>query len=334
MDSQPRNSTEAQLIVFNKEEIYVKESLTEEDIIYIPRDGNIHWLNCYGLENEALIRRICKLQEIDSMACRDIFDKDSRPKIQIYDTYIIFTIKTMRPPETKLLKVEQISFILGPNYVLSFQEKGGGHFNLIRQRVQRESSLVRQKPAYFLLYLLIDGTLDSFYRTLDFLEPHVDAVMDFQNSKDNMHPDLLEEIELQKRRMHRMKRALIPLREAISNLEHIQHKNLDREAHKFFADLKDTTNIIQEELDYQLHRLESATNLFFSLQSHNLNQVMKTLTVVSSIFIPLSFLAAIYGMNFSYMPELSFKYSYFIFIILILTCGVFMVRYFKQKKWI
>ena len=220
---------------------------------------------------------------------------------------------------------------MGSNYVLSFQERPADYFEHIRQRIREYKGLARERTADFLLYLLLESILDNYYTTIEDLEP---KIYDLITIKDlEPEPQLIADIENFKKQILQLKRSLGPFYDAISGIEKgisgkVQQKHL-----KYFYDLKDQCSQSLENAEALIQRLDSGINLFFSLQGHRMNQVMKTLTIVTSIFIPLSFIAGVYGMNFANMPELTWQYGYFAVLGLMAVLIIFSLLFFKKKKW-
>lgn len=323
--------TSMQLFQFNKDNYTENKEFKAADVVGFPESGSVYWLNIHGIHDVELIKNICFKLGIHRLVVQDILDTNQRPKLQEFDEYIFFSVKSILPTDTNELKVEQISFILGNNYVLSFQEKPADYFEHIRQRIREYKGLARERTADFLLYLLLESILDNYYTTLEDLEPKIYDLITIDES--DPEPKLIADIENFKKQVLQLKRALGPFYDAISGIEKgisgkVQQKHL-----KYFYDLKDQSSQSLENAEALIQRLDSGINLFFSLQGHRMNQVMKTLTIVTSIFIPLSFIAGVYGMNFTNMPELTWQYGYFVVLGVMVALIVGMLAFFKKQKW-
>jgi magnesium transporter len=289
------------------------------------------WFNIHGLHNETVIESIGQRFSLDSLVIQNILDTTIRPKIQLYENYIFFTVKSIS--SNKLLQpFEQISFVLGKDVLLSFQEKRGDHFQHIRQRITSNLGIVCQMKHDFLLYLLLEAVLDGYYELLDETLQQIQNYT-YQYLEKELKDFSVETIENLKIQLNQIKRSLSPIREFLMNIEKLEHPVLQRENSKYFIDLKDHVNILLEDVDYQTKQLETVTNVYFSLQSQKMNEIMKTLTVISSIFIPITFIAGVYGMNFQHMPELSWSNGYYIALSLMLLVIIAMLFYFKRKNW-
>jgi magnesium transporter len=220
-------------------------------------------------------------------------------------------------------------FVAASNFVWSVQEKPGDYFQHIRTRISENKGIVRRKKADYLLYLIIDAIIDNYYNAYEKLTLKLTDLKDLSKVKPNL--DYAMQIEENKQNLFVLKKAISSLREAISKLEKIDLNGF--ESH-YFSELKEQANFLIDDIDFDLQQLESSINLIFNMQNHKLNEVMKTLTILSAIFIPLTFLAGVYGMNFEIMPELKLHYGYFITLAVMLIIGISSFVYFKRKKWL
>lgn len=289
------------------------------------------WFNLHGLHNESIIEQIGNYLCLDSLVIQNILDTTIRPKVQEYENYIFFSVKTVNG-KIDDLAFDQISFVLGTNYLMSFQERRGQHFGHIRERIKGNKGIICHMGHDYLLYTLLEAVLENYYQKLDESFDEIEK-LDYKYIHANLKSFNIEIIEDIKIQLNRIKRSLAPIREFLTTVEKSDHKAIKSSNIKYFVDLKDHTNILIEELDFQTKQLETAANVFFSLQSQKLNEIMKTLTIISSIFIPITFVAGVYGMNFEYMPELSHPSGYFIVLGVMLILVIGPLFYFKRKKW-
>lgn len=321
-----------QLFSFNKEEYIENKDFSIDQLTTLCDGKYIYWLNVHGLHDVELIKYIGSKLDIHFLVIQDLLDTTSRPKLQHFDQYIFFTIKAVQAVEGDKVELAQISFLLGKGYVVSFQEKSGNHFQHIR-KILRAKGVVRERGSDFLQYALLEAILEDYFLTIDKLELRVNELVKFENIE-KAEPETLFQIESIKETMNELKRSLHPLKEAMSSIEKGVAGFIDQASAKYFADLKDQAIQLVEELDFNIHKLESGANLFFVYQGHRMNDTMKTLTVISAIFIPLTFLAGVYGMNFEHLPELKWHYSYYAFWAITVTLVIALVFYFKKKKWL
>jgi len=325
------NELDIQLFKYNKEECEEIKNILPKDINKFEKDENNYWLNIYGLSETNKIVSICEKQGIHSLVIQDILDVNQRPKFQEFENFSFLTLKSIVPSENEMI-TEQISFVFGTNYLISFQERRADFFEHLRVRLRENKGILRESSMDYLLYTMLEAILDNYFKTLTKLDEDTEK-FNFTNTKKEPSPNALEIIENNKKLINFIKKSILPIKEFTQLVERsecqaVQEKNL-----KYFAEIKDLCLTLIDNCDMILSSLESKSNLFFSVQGHRMNQVMKTLTIVSTIFIPLTFIAGIYGMNFSNMPELKWKYGYFAIWIIIIIVFFTMIMYFRRKKW-
>lgn len=321
-----------QLFSYNKEEFFENKDFKISALDKFSNDQYIYWLNLYGLHDVELMKEMAKKLDIHFLVVQDLLDTTSRPKLQHFEDYIFFTVKAVHSVEGINVEMMQISFLLGKGYVISFQEKSGNHFHHIRN-ILRAKGTIRERGSDFLQYALLEAILEDYFVSIDKLEFVISDLMKLENMEKS-DPSTLFTMESLKETLQQMKRSLQPFKEAMNLIEKGVAGFIKPKSGKYFADLKDQSTQLIEELDFNIHKLESGANLFFSYQSHKMNDTMKTLTVVSAIFIPLTFLAGVYGMNFDNLPELHWRYGYLLFWTITCALLVGLVFYFKKKKWL
>lgn len=328
--------TEVQLFVYNDSELVEYGNFNCDDLTNDILKKKVNWLNIHGLNEIDLITKIGSFFEIDSFILEDIVTTSRRTKIdELHDT-LFFTIKSLLPIEhSNLLAVEQISFLIKDGILLSFQEKRSDYFTHIRERLRTHSGVVRSKKADYLLYLLLDAIIENFYVTIEGEEDKVEKLINL--SKTSSSPSLLEQIEKHRDNFNFLKRSIIPLRDSLYSIKSIKDDNIfnaiESENYSFFSRLHQKSLELLDQIDYDIVTLESANNFYFSSQSHKMNEIMKTLTIISAIFIPLTFIAGIYGMNFDNMPELKYTNGYFVVLGVMFLIVLGMIYYFKRRKW-
>ncbi len=287
----------------------------------------VFWLNTYGLSELDAIKQVVIQNQFDDFLLKLLQDKEHANKVLELDNVLFVALKVLKT-EDKNLNSEQIIFIVSSNMLWSLQENRGGHFQWIRDRLIQGRGQVRSKKVDYLMFLLIESLITNYEETFEkLLNSDSDSI---KVSNINPTPYFTEKVEAQKRRMLNFKKATLSLRNTIVKLETINIITIDV---KYFTELKEQANNLIGEIDFELFELDSKTNLIFSIQGHRLNEIMRTLTLVTAVFIPLTFLAGIYGMNFEYMPELKWHYGYFVLLGLMVTVTVIIVLYFKNKKW-
>jgi len=225
--------------------------------------------------------------------------------------------------------------LLKDELLVSFQEIKSDYFTHIRERIRTGSGIVRKKKNDYLLYILLDAIMENFFITIESTEGAIEGIL--VEAKTNHKSEVLERIEKQRENLNYLKRGIVPLRDALFTLKSTRSDEdfdgIENANYVFFARLHQKSLEILEQIDYDINNLESASNIFYSSQTQKMNQIMKTLTIFSGIFMPLTFIVGIYGMNFENMPELRTQNGYFIVIAFMLVIVVGMVWYFKKKEW-
>lgn len=323
--------SDIQLFNYGKDECEERINISPESISSFEKNGGNYWLNIYGLSETDTIVTICEKQGIHGLVIQDILDVHQRPKFQEYENFSFLTLKSIVPSESEMI-TEQISFVFGKNYLISFQERKADFFEHLRVRLRENKGILRERSADYLLYTMLESILDNYFKTLTKLDEEI-GKFNFANTKKEPSPNSLEIIENYKKFVHYIKKYILPIKEFTLIVERGECQYIEKRHLKYFLEIKDLCLTLIDNCDMILSSLESETNLFFSVQGHRMNEVMKTLTIVATIFIPLTFIAGIYGMNFVNMPELEWKYGYLgIWLVII---GVFscMIIYFRKKKW-
>ncbi|SHK04642.1 magnesium transporter [Reichenbachiella agariperforans] len=292
----------------------------------------VSWVNVYGLHDVDIIEKIGKNLKLDRITQRQILDTTLRPKVDEYDTYLFFSIKSILKDGEESLKVEQLSFVLGRDYVVSFQEEEGDHFDHIRNKIVEKLGLIRTRKADFLVCQLLDAILDNYYETIEWINTKVERLE--KRVFDNPTQDIIVEMEHLKQLSQTIKKSLTPFKDALRAISSRESVFIAKSTHKYYMDLMSSCEGAIEEISSTVNSLDSLSNIYFSSLSQKMNETMKVLTTVATIFIPLTFIAGVYGMNFEYMPELKFRYGYqAVWGVMGLTfVGMFI--YFKRKNWL
>ena len=330
---------EMQLFVYDEEgyEEYKKVSLERvfKECYDELQVNDVKWLNVHGLHDVELIKKIGELLEVEPFIIGDILNTSRRTRIEEYGDILFFSIKSVLPVEDDSLVTEQVSFLLKDNLNISFQEKKSDYFSHIRERIRTATGMVLKKKNDYLLYLMLDAIMENFFITIENYEDRIDAVSN--EGKFNYKSNFIEVVEKNRDNLNYLKRAINPLREALYNLKSLKEdeefQNIRRGNHTFFERLHQKCLELLDQVEYDLIALDSASNFHFSAQSQRMNQIMKTLTIVSVIFMPLTFIVGIYGMNFDNMPELRTQNGYFIVLGIMGLLIIAMVAYFKKKDW-
>jgi magnesium transporter len=301
---------------------------------YVLRDTDtVSWINVIGLHDPNILNNIGDHFGIHALTLEDIVNTETRPKVEMFDDYIFIVLKMLfYNEEGEKVECEQLSILLGSNYVITFQEREGDIFDPIRSRIQIAKGRLRKRGADYLTYALIDIIVDNYYLILEKIGENLESLEEkVLENPDNTIPT---QIQALKKDIQLLRKTLWPLREAIHNLNKQETDLMSDATNPYIQDLYD--HIIQVVDTIELFR-ETATgimDLFQSAVSNKMNEVMKVLTIVASIFIPLTFIAGIYGMNFENMPELKWSFGYFIVWILMFVIGGTLILLFKKRKWL
>lgn len=328
--------TEMQLFIYKKEELEEFDHFKIQNISNCMDFSKVNWLNIHGLNDGEIIKTIGSHFKLDDYILGDILNTTKRTKIEEYQDILFFSIKSLLPVEdTNTIAVEQLSFILKEGVLLSFQEKRSDFFSHIRERIRMNAGIVREKKADYLLYLLLDAIMENFYTTIENEEDSVEELINL--SKTSTNPIILEKVEKHRDNYNFLKRSIIPLRDSLYAIKSTKEDEIfnviEEKNFTFFDRLHQKSLELLEQIEYDLTTLDSVSNFYFSTQNHKMNEIMKTLTVVSVFFMPLTFIVGVYGMNFDNMPELHWQYGYFLILgVMILLLGL-MVYYFKKKNW-
>lgn len=328
--------TEIQLFVYDDLNLAEFHEFEVDEIEKHVDYSKVNWLNVHGLNDPDFIKEIGNYLNVDNFMLSDILNTTKRTKLDEYHDTLFFNIKSLLPEvDSNNITVEQISFLLKNGILISFQEKRSDFFTHIRERIRTHSGIVRTKKADYLLFLLLDAIMENFYITIENEEDKVEELINL--SKHSTDLAILEQIEKHRDNYNFLKRSIIPLRDSLYSIKSIKDDNvfdaIESNNFTFFERLHQKCLELLEQIEYDLTTLDSASNFFFSTQSHKMNEVMKTLTVVSVFFMPLTFIVGVYGMNFKFMPELEWKYGYFVILGLMFVLLLGMIYYFKKKKW-
>jgi magnesium transporter len=291
----------------------------------------ITWVNIDGLHEVEILEKLGNRLDIHALVLEDVLYVDQRPKVEDLDEYIFIALKMLTRGSDGEVEAENISLILGPNWVISFQERTGDIFDEVRARLRRVKGRIRSLGADYLCYRLVDSIVDHYYLLLDETALRIESIESEVESEPT--PDTQHGIYRLKHELLFFRKNVWPLREAIRELELCDSDLLTAEVRRFLSDVRDHTFQVIDVLDAYREMTAGMQDLYLSVISNRMNEVMKVLTIIATIFIPLTFIAGIYGMNFSYMPELAWRPAYFITLGVMAVIAVVMVAFFRRRKW-
>lgn len=293
----------------------------------------VSWINIDGLHEVELIEKIGTHFNIHPLTQEDIVNTGQRPKVEDFEEYVYLVFKMLKFDETTgHITSEQVSLIVGPHYLLSFQETEGDVFNSVRERIRKGRVHIRKSGPDYLAYALLDAVVDHYFLILEKMSERIEQF------EERLHvqptPEILKDIYDLKRELIYFRKQVWPIREVLSSWQKAE-SSIVQEANKvFIRDVYDHTIQVIDTIESFRDIISGLMDLYLSTVSNKMNEVMKVLTIMATIFIPLTFVAGIYGMNFKYMPELEWKWSYPILLILLIVIFCGMMFYFKRKKWL
>jgi magnesium transporter len=319
-----------ELISYNREQHERFDNIAVEDLLKKIDPHKVNWINMDGMGNLTIVEKLQTHFCFDALTLDDVIN-DQRPKSEEYDDYLFFTLKMLYRIEGDKIDYEQISFILGTNYLISFQEKEGDLFDAFRERIRLDQGKVRKMQADYLMYRLIDIIVDNYYTILDNIGTQMDEIEDciYTNSAE----EAFHKIQGIKKELIFLRKAVYPLREALSKVLKGETSFVKEENLRYYSDVYDHTVHVIDSLETYKDLTSSLLDIHMNTMNNRMNEVMKLLTVITTIFIPLSFIAGVYGMNFHRMPELEWEYGYPTVLGFMALIGAGMVYYFKRKKW-
>lgn len=310
------------------EEVEVKDIKTLSSHIH---PSKVTWINIDGVHDVRVIEEVGRLFNIHSLTLEDIMNTDQRPKYEDYDDYDVMTLKMLY--YDRKVKSEQLTIILLKGVVLTFQELlGKDAFDPIRSRIRTSKGRVRKMGADYLAYALIDSVVDSYFNILD----KVGLILDKADEELRINPDqkTLHALYDLKREILLLRRAVGPMRELITNVDRSESPRITEHTYVYFRDVMDHSVRVVETADVFRDMVGGMMDIYHSTLSNRMNEVMKVLTSISTIFIPVTFIAGVYGMNFQFMPELNKKWGYPAVMIIMITVIITLFFYFRRKRWI
>jgi len=321
------------LIDYNEESIEEREIDSVDACIPFIKKDSVTWINVDGLHQVNIIKTLGDHLKIHPLIQEDIVHMDQRPKMEDMDAYLFMVLKMiMIDPSAKELESEQVSLIVGQRFVISFQERQGDVFEGIRERIRNTHGRIRRMEADYLAYSLLDAIVDQYFVILETVGDEIESMED--EVMENPTPNTLQHLHQLKRKMLFLRKSIWPMREMISALERSESKLIQKRVHPFLRDLYDHAIQIIDMLETLRDMNSGMFDMYLSSVSNRMNEVMKVLTIIATIFIPLTFIAGIYGMNFEHIPELKWRFGYAGFWIVTACIATIMVVFFKRKKWL
>jgi magnesium transporter len=314
----------------NKE--YTERDITEIDKKSVKKSHSVMWVNIDGIHDTALIEKIGKMFDIHPLILEDVVTHGQRPKIEDMSDYLYIVLRMIYYNPAKELVNEQVSMILGKGFLITFQETPVDVFGNVRDRIRKSKGTIVKGGADYLLYALVDAIVDNYFIVLEDLGERIEDLEDEMIT--NPNSKTVKTMYVAKRDIIYLSKSVWPLRSVVHGLSRGDSSLIDDHTRIYIRDVDDHVTQIIDVIETFRALLSEMVEIYLSSVSNKLNEVMKVLTVISTIFIPMSFLASVWGMNFKIMPELDWKYGYLFGWIIMAAAGLYMVRFFKNKRWL
>ncbi len=316
---------------YDEKNFLEKELNKVEECLPFKNKSGVTWINIDGIHNVGIVEKIGKFFDLHPLTVEDIVNTNQRPKIEDFNDYDFIVLKMLYMNSKKNLVDEQVSLILGKNFVISFQEKEGDVFDYVRERIRSSKGKIKSLGADYLAYALMDAIVDNYFAILERFEDSIEGLQ--ERLVKTPTRNTLQVIHHLKREVGFLKKAVWPLREVIASLEKQETPLITKPTLFYLRDVYDHTIQVIDTTEAFKDSISGMLDIYLSSVSNKTNQIMKVLTIIATIFIPLTFITGIYGMNFKYMPELTWRYGYPIVLIIMAIVVILMIVYFKKKKW-
>ncbi|MBU1105365.1 MAG: magnesium/cobalt transporter CorA [Candidatus Riflebacteria bacterium] len=327
------HETTIRVIDYDHETLTEQELKDVEDSIPYKEKDTVTWVNINGLHDLELIRQAGKGFGLHALAMEDIVNTGQRPKMEDYGEHLFFSLKMMSYDEAEgEIKSEQLSMILGKTFLITFQERPGDVFEPVRERIRRQKGRIRKVGIDYLAYALLDTIVDNYVSIIERLGEQIEDIE--EEILTNPTDEVLAKINDYKREMSYLRKSIRPTREFLLQLSRIDSDLIQDETVPFLKDLLDLASQVVDIIDTYREMLSDHLNIYNTGVNNKLNEIMKVLTIFSAIFIPLTFIAGVYGTNFDVLPEIHFEYSYFIMWGVFIIVTITMLKFFRRRNWI
>ena len=318
---------------------YTSDQLEEKNVEsveaclpYLDRES-VTWINISGIHDLSVIEDLGTHFRLHPLVLEDLVNTDHRPKMDDYEDYLFLVLKMLHPPEKEFsVEVEQMSLVVSPKVVISFQEYEGDVFEPVRERIRKSKGRIRRMGTDYLTYALVDTIVDHYFKIFESIGERLEQLE--ESVLEDPQPETLQEIHALKREMIFIRRSLWPIREIVNTLVRGESKIISDDVVVFLRDVYDHTIQVIDTVETSRDMLSGLQDIYLSSVSNRMNEVMKVLTIIATIFIPMTFLAGLYGMNFKHMPELEWPFAYPVFWVVMIVIFGSMVTYFKRKRWL
>ncbi|MFA6636617.1 MAG: magnesium/cobalt transporter CorA [Candidatus Omnitrophota bacterium] len=324
--------TEIAVIEYNEPKFLEIVSAGEEEYLKDRDASSVTWINVDGVHDFEIVKKIGEKFGLHPLLIEDIVNTSQRPRCEYFDEHVFATVKMIYSKEDGEIISEQVSILLNKNCVISFQERKGDVFDIVRGKIRTGKGRIRKMGADYLAYSLIDAVVDNYFKVLEDIGEKIEAIEETLITDPG--PEILQSMHKLKRGMIFLRKAVWPLREVISSLSKMESKFFKKSTGIYLRDLYEHTIQVIDTVETYRDMISGMLDIYLSGLSNRMNEVMKFLTIFASIFIPLTFIAGVYGMNFHFMPELNWKWAYFFVLGLMAAVAGTLLIYFKRKNWL
>jgi len=320
------------MIDYDEHHVLERQVEKPEDCFPFRDRATVTWINVHGLHEPEIIHKLGTYFGLHPLVMEDIGTTDQRPKMEDYGDYIFVVLKTLYHDETEgEMKAHQVAIIIGSNFVMSFQEAEGHVFDQVLSRIKNGAARIRTMGADYLAYSLMDVVVDNYFALVERLGQRLDVLED--RSVMEPDPETAQAIHSFRRDLVFLRRSVLPVREAVARLERSESKLVQKPTTVYFSDVYDHTVQVIDNIETLRDMVSPLLEVYVSSVSNKMNEVIKVLTVIGTIFLPLTFLTGVYGMNFRHFPELDWELAYPLFWLVNLGVVVGMLAYFRRKRW-
>ena len=330
-----KKTEEIKMTVIDYDNQQIETRVVQDVAECFPYKGRptVTWINVDGLHDTSIIEQLGQQYGLHSLVIEDILNTHQRSKIDLFEHYLLIVLKMhMYDEVSQDIEIEQVSILLGENFVLTFQEKEGDVFEALRDRLNKNKGRVRKAGADYLAYALMDAIVDSYFDILERFGEQIEIIDDELLS--GPQPDILQRIHFLKRELIFFRKSVWPLRKMFGELERQDIALIQDSTRIYLRDLYDHSIQVIDTIEGFRDMVTGILDVYLSSVSNKMNEIMKFLTIIGTIFIPLTFIAGIYGMNFQFMPELAWRWGYWAILLIMLGIGGALVVYFKKKHWL
>jgi magnesium transporter len=326
--------TKITVLDYDEANIKEKEISTVSECEQFKNTSTVKWIHINGIHDVQALEELGTVFGLHPLTLEDILNSDQRPKMEDFCDYVYIVLKAFHSDNAQANEIhsEQISIILGPTFVISFQEKETDIFKPVRDRIRAGKGRLRKSGADYLAYALIDSVVDNYFTILEQVGERIELLE--ESLVKNPTTEILQAIQHLKREMIFLRKTVWPLREAISSLERTGCQLVQESTDVYLKDIYDHTIQVIDTIETFRDMLSGILDIYLSSISNRMNEIMKVLTIIATVFMPLTFLAGVYGMNFKYMPELEWTWGYFFIWGIMLAVAISMLIYFRRKKWL